>query len=71
MPGIGDEAAALLELVDDLLSVGRDGGAGFFGGGEVDFAEAVFLGALGGLEPVKVLLHLVLGDVDERLDIAA
>ena len=38
---------------------------------QVDLADMIFVGALGGLQPRDHLLHLVVADVDERLDLAA
>jgi hypothetical protein len=44
---------------------------GFRAWRQIDFAEVIFLGALGGLHPLQQFLHFLLADIDEGLDIAA
>ena len=71
LAGIGDKAAALLQLLDDRLRVLQHRRAVFGGGREVDLAEPVFVGALGLVHALEHVVDLVSRDVDEGHDVAA
>src|SRR5690606_31631469 len=71
LPGIGDEAATLAQLIDDPVRVLSHRLAGCGGCRQIDFTDPVFFGANRALHTFVELVHFARRYLHERCDIPA